>query len=426
MELKKSNTVPIKKKSIRFSEIVQPKPYRLSKGIGDDHSDKNSLNCEYEMETESIGQGNFGVVYKGIDCETGDIVAIKQILLHKLTKTMITKFLAELDLAVTLYHKNVLRSFKKLQTERHLYIISEYCDEGTLVEAITALKLIHNPEERENKVKAILVQLKDAMKYLADIKILHRDIKPANVLFKKENGEIVLKLADFGFSKFFDINFEDDKNIKNTMVMSVCGSPIYMAPEMILNKKPSVKSDLWSFGVVMYEMLYGWNPYNSPTTWDMLAKRMMSQEIDFDNIFSEDCISLLKSLLSTDPEKRIGWKDFFKSNWFSEPEKMTVENDESIPFQIDLNEDEILSVDEDADFIIKNKERIIPKTITKNKLYSSSPTLKSVAYDFDDDYIFVNKDNINSSTNEIYQSYSGSYIRIVSGLSSYWPFSKSY
>jgi hypothetical protein len=439
MELKKSSDIPIKKKNIQFSEASFSTYGIKSKSY--DSIEKKRVVVEYEIELEPLGRGSFATVYKGIDCQTGEIVAIKKISLDKLSTVKINRFIPELDMAISLDNHNVLKSFRKLRTERHLYIVSEYCDEGTLVEAIGALKLITDHIEREKKVKTILVQLKDAMKYLADKKILHRDIKPANILFKREDNEIVLKLADFGFSKYFDINFEEDINPKDMMTMTVCGSPIYMAPEMILNKKPSIKSDLWSFGVVMYEMLYGFNPYNSPTTCDMLAKRMINQTIEYEKIFCEDCIILLKSLLTVEPEKRIGWKDFFKCKWFIEAEKMIIVDNESLPFEFQLSDEDDLQKTEkksqtgsnecyfnnDVDFLMKNKKKIIPKIKTFGKINLPSSKEKSISYEFDDDnYVFIEKDQLDNSNNEICQSYSGSYIRIVSGLSPYWPFSKSY
>ena len=402
MELKKSESIPIlkKKKNLRFSEnekLFSSRSYL--------ENNKKISDCEYEMEIDPIGKGSFAFVYKGIDCYDGKEVAIKKISLDKLSKIKMDKFILELDLAVSLEHPNVLKSYKKLKTSRHWYIISEYCDEGTLVDVIKALKLVSSFEEKEKKIKNILVQLKDAMKYLIDRKILHRDIKPANILFKKEDNEIILKLADFGLSRYLEVDIEETD--EDPMNMTVCGSPIYMAPEMIVDKKPCIKSDLWSFGVIMYEMLYGINPYNSPTSCDMLAKRMMNQKIVFREYYSKECLELVRSLLVVDPTNRIGWKDFFKSNWFNDSSRMIVHRniDDEIQFDLELD----------------NNTKTAPLEY-KNKINIT----KSVNYDFDEDYVVINPSDIKEIDNEIYQSYSGSYIRIVSGLTSFWPFSKSY
>ena len=195
------------------------------------------------------------------------------------------------------------------------------------------------------------------------------------------------------------------------MTMTVCGSPIYMAPEMIVDKKPSINSDLWSFGVIMYEMLYGLNPYNSPTNCNMLAQRMINQKIVFKEIYSKECLNLVKSLLIVNPVDRIGWKDFFKSKWFDDPDKMIIEEDDDIQFDLEL----------DIHPRKREESNIIP-----SKYKKMNNMMKSVNYDFDEDYVIINQTDIKEIDNEIYQSYSGSYIRIVSGLSSYWPFSKSY
>ena len=405
MEIKKSDVIPIikKKKNLRFSDSII-----FSKSCDKIHHKPSD--CEYELENDPIGRGSFAIVYKGIDCYDGKDVAIKQISLDKLSTAKIEKFILELDLAVSLDHLNILKSYKKLKTSRHWYIVSEYCDEGTLVECIRSLIIIDNFIEKERKVKNILVQLKDAMKYLADRKILHRDIKPANILFKREDNEIILKLADFGLSRYLEMNIEEIDQSYN-MTMTVCGSPIYMAPEMIVDKKPSINSDLWSFGVIMYEMLYGLNPYNSPTNCNMLAQRMINQKIVFKEIYSKECLNLVKSLLIVNPVDRIGWKDFFKSKWFDDPDKMIIEEDDDIQFDLEL----------DIHPRKREESNIIP-----SKYKKMNNMMKSVNYDFDEDYVIINQTDIKEIDNEIYQSYSGSYIRIVSGLSSYWPFSKSY
>ena len=180
---------------------------------------------------------------------------------------------------------------------------------------------------RENLCHYYLCQLKNAIHYLHSIKIIHRDLKPKNILVHVRpdpHNDKVVKLADFGFARFFenDASKVPTKNIKDTLISTICGSPIYMAPELLINHTYNIKADLWSFGIIMYEMLYGSNPYNffQPKDHTDIAKLMANQNIIFKNIFSPQCINLLKALLQIDPNKRIDWDDFFSHEWFSNEE----------------------------------------------------------------------------------------------------------
>ena len=412
---------PLNIGKLKFSEETSKYKYILGpKDIS------NTKNCVYEIDKDPIGRGAFAVVYKGIDCLTGNTVAIKKISLtqDKIRKNIqhYKKLQLEIDNTVKLYHPNILKYYKGFKTDNNFYMITEYCDSGTLVDVIESLKLIKKPEDKELKTKIILVQLKDGLNYLLENHILHRDIKPANILFTREDDELLLKIADFGFSKSVDTKFQEEQQID--MKMSFCGSPLYMAPEILLTGKSSLKSDLWSFGIIMFEMLYGHNPYNTATTIEMLKTKMTNENIfsddKFEKIYSTDCIKLLKSLLICDFIKRLEWKNFFKSQWFKETRKMIVEED-NLPFEMELldsMQDEKKLSDDSADSLIKNKQFIVPKSKSP-RLYNSTPGNKNISFDFSEDYIVVDKEKLNSSNNEMYQSYGSSYIRIITGISSF-------
>ena len=161
--------------------------------------------------------------------------------------------------------------------------------------------------------------MKEALKYLHKSNIIHRDLKPMNILMTKidmsTTKEVVVKLADFGFARYFESKPQNSSGFDD-MVSTICGSPIYMAPELLIDMKYNTKADLWSFGVIMYELLYGVNPYNYPKSIAHLRKVMVEQKIVFEKIYSSCCISLLKKLLQVNPEERISWNDFFTHKWF--------------------------------------------------------------------------------------------------------------
>ena len=123
--------------------------------------------------------------------------------------------------------------------------------------------------------------------------------------------KLIVKLADFGLAKNF-------ANCDVDMTKTYCGSPLYMAPELITRKEYNSQADLWSFGIVMYQLLFGVHPNNASKFEDLLHN-LKTKEIDFHirNNYSKPCIDLLKKLLTKNPQKRIGWDDFFNHIWFN-------------------------------------------------------------------------------------------------------------
>jgi len=152
---------------------------------------------------------------------------------------------------------------------------------------------------------------------LYDNNILHRDLKPDNILFNLNCNDFVLKLADFGFSRTF--NKDDVTLIGNApLIQTYCGTPVYMAPEMLLHNSYNIKADLWSLGIILYETMYGDLPYKNIYTMNDLKNIIENKQIHIDEQnYSRDCICLLKSLLEYDPIKRISWEHFFEHDWFT-------------------------------------------------------------------------------------------------------------
>lgn len=125
-----------------------------------------------------------------------------------------------------------------------MYIITEYCEDGDLYHYL-------EKEHRlpESKAKRYLKQIMKGSKYLHSNGIIHRDLKPANILMKDN----CCKISDFGFAK----SLEDE----NTVMKSIVGTPLYMSPQILKKSKYTAKSDLWSIGLIYYEMLHGRTPW---------------------------------------------------------------------------------------------------------------------------------------------------------------------
>lgn len=280
----------------------------------------SKLHLEYKLKKEPIGKGSFSTVYLASN-KSNNYVAIKQISLSKITPNQIDKFIRELDISIKLDHPNIVKCSEVFKTEKHWYIVNEYCECGTLQDLPVKIKNFEY-KQREIIVKRFMFELKDALHYLIDNNIIHRDIKPANILLAHVDNRYVIKLADFGFARYF-CN-EITSNGYDDMVNTICGSPIYMAPELLIDIKYNMKADLWSFGVIMYEMLYGVNPFCFPKNIPELRKLIKEKQICYYDFFSDDCIKLMKGMLTIEPENRIDWHDFFSHKWFNEANKIII------------------------------------------------------------------------------------------------------
>ena len=258
---------------------------------------KSVPNSDYVYYIRKIGKGSFSKVYKGYNIITGDTVAIKKIDLE-MSSTMIKRLKMEIEIMKTLNHDNIVKLYDVFYDEYYAYLIMEYSHCGDLSKYLKGRPL------KEKYAQKFAKQLASAMKYLIQRNIIHRDIKPQNILVFNKN---TIKLTDFGFARYFD---------KGTMVETLCGSPLYMSPEIIKYKKYSNKADLWSIGIIFYEILTGKPPYKARTHYE-LAKKIENNPIFLPKLIplSSNCSNLLYKLLQKEADNRISWDDFFNHNW---------------------------------------------------------------------------------------------------------------
>ena len=254
---------------------------------------------DYINATE-IGRGSFSKVYSAKHKITGDLVAIKKIRMDVFNQYRI-RMMAELDIIRKLKHNHILAFHGIYQSKNNIYILSELCD-GTLSTYIES-------NNTEKEIHDIYKQIIEGIKYLYENKIYHRDIKPENILLKDK----VVKIADFGFAK--ETNMNENTKMSNT----ICGSPSYMAPELILDSPKNGKSDIWSLGVILYQMMYNRHPAGEIKNYVQLYNfYSMKKNIIFKDTYSESLNRLVKNMLDYNIDTRISWKDLFSNEWLND------------------------------------------------------------------------------------------------------------
>ena len=148
-------------------------------------------------------------------------------------------------------------------------------------------------------------QLAVALRYLREHGVSHLDLKPSNLLVSGSQPPL-LKVADFGFAQHLD---------ENATERGLRGSPLYMAPEILLKDHFDAKADIWSVGVILYEALFGKAPFSSPTLEELMVRIKEEKVVEIPSRnppLSSDCRDLLTRCLVRSPEKRIDFSDFFE------------------------------------------------------------------------------------------------------------------
>ena len=259
-------------------------------------------------ENQPIGRGSFATVWKGFDEQSKETVAIKEMS----TRGLQPKLREALELEITVLrnakHRNIMKLVDvvdDLRTER-VYLILEYCAGGNLSEFIRKRGRVS-----EAVAKHFMTQLANGLSAMRLQSLVHRDLKPDNLLLSERTAKATLKIADFGFARYIQPH--------GGMADTVCGSPLYMAPEILKYRKYDAKADLWSVGAILFEMVVGKVPFTGQNQVQLLHNIERSDAripTRIAETLSPECVALLRSLLRRDPRERLGFDAFFNHPFF--------------------------------------------------------------------------------------------------------------
>ncbi|XP_075657823.1 MAP3K epsilon protein kinase 1-like [Castanea sativa] len=259
-----------------------------------------TLDNKYMLGDE-IGKGAYGRVYKGLDLENGDFVAIKQVSLENIAQEDLNIIMQEIDLLKNLNHKNIVKYLGSLKTKTHLHIILEYVENGSLANIIKPNKFGPFPE---SLVAVYIAQVLEGLVYLHEQGVIHRDIKGANILTTKEG---LVKLADFGVATKLT---EADVNTH-----SVVGTPYWMAPEVIEMSGVCAASDIWSVGCTVIELLTCVPPYYDLQPMPALFRIVQDENPPIPDSLSPDITDFLRQCFKKDARQRPDAKTLLSHPW---------------------------------------------------------------------------------------------------------------
>ncbi|KIY62610.1 hypothetical protein CYLTODRAFT_169858 [Cylindrobasidium torrendii FP15055 ss-10] len=264
-----------------------------------------------------IGRGQFGSVYRALNLNTGQMVAVKRIGLEGLKEDEVTQLMKEVDLVKRLSHPSIVKYEGMARDADTLSIVLEYAENGSLGQTLKAFGKLN-----ERLIASYVVKILEGLHYLHQSDVVHCDLKAANILTTK-NGNV--KLSDFGVS----LNMRAVEREKD-----VAGTPNWMAPEVIELKGASPKSDIWSLGCTVIELLTGRPPYGEIANTMTVMFRIVEDDMVPLPECSDELQDFLRQCFDKEPTKRPSAEtlcehDWVKKNWQGHSE---LRRKDSIPF----------------------------------------------------------------------------------------------
>lgn len=252
----------------------------------------------------TLGTGSFGRVHLVRSVHNGRYYAIKVLKKHQVVKMkQVEHTNDERRMLKLVEHPFLIRMWGTFQDAKHLFMVMDYIEGGELFSLLRKSQRFPNPVAKFYAAEVVL-----ALEYLHSHDIIYRDLKPENILLDR-NGHI--KITDFGFAKEV-----------STVTWTLCGTPDYIAPEVITTKPYNKSVDWWSLGVLIFEMLAGYTPFYDSTPMKTYEK-ILSGKIHFPSFFNHDVVDLLSRLITADLSYRLGNllngpADIRNHPWFSE------------------------------------------------------------------------------------------------------------
>ena len=293
-------------------------------------SSKKPLNCKVidhylVFLKELLGTGSYGSVFRGLDLDTKSVVAIKQVTFSQKKpqsqKSPLSQMTQALRNEVTnmrlIDHPNVVKLFDVRKSTSNFYLICEYCSQGSLDSYILSKGGQLSVTESLHFIRDII----SGFRCLYSKSLVHRDLKPANLLLHKTR----LKIADFGFSKLVDHEMEAQQ------ILSQVGSPLYMSPQILRGESYSSKTDVWSLGVIWFQMVYGRTPWKGKSAFNLL-KEIEGSELIFPKtpIVTKEIKNIIGNMLKIEENERFSWERIFSIKLLEEEQENSFNLEKSL------------------------------------------------------------------------------------------------
>jgi calcium/calmodulin-dependent protein kinase I len=269
--------------------------------------DLSKITHKYDLK-EVLGTGAFSEVCLAVNKETGKKFAVKCID-KKSLKGKEDSLENEIAVLKRADHPNIVKMCEMFEDKNYLYLVMDLVTGGELFDRIVE-RGSYTEKDASECVKQILI----AVDYLHDLGIVHRDLKPENLLYQDETPESQLMISDFGLSKMEGTD----------SMATACGTPGYVAPEVLMGKHYGKEVDCWSIGVIAYILLCGYPPFYDENDATLFAQ-IMRGEYEFDSPYwdeiSDSAKEFVRSFMTVDAAKRFSCKDGLGHKWIAGSEQ---------------------------------------------------------------------------------------------------------
>lgn len=253
---------------------------------------------------EKLGTGSFATVKRIVRNSDKEEFAVKIIRKNKLNKEELSVVHDEVEIMQRVEHKHCVRLFEIYETGSKLYMVMEILQGGELFD-----RIVQKGSYSEAEAAHVVDTVANALKYLHETGIVHRDLKPENLIYQNSADDALLKLTDFGLAKY---------RSRETQLSTACGTPGYVAPEVLEGKQYGKEVDLWSLGVILYILLCGFPPFYDESTAG-LYRQIKKGQYDFPDPYwseiSDKAKAVVKGLLTVNPKKRWTPSDLLTKEW---------------------------------------------------------------------------------------------------------------
>ncbi|CAK4078120.1 unnamed protein product [Aphanomyces euteiches] len=254
-----------------------------------------------------IGRGSFSVVRVAVHKETKTKVAAKCIRKANLSIVDVQAFITEVSVLKEMDHPNIIKLYEVYSEPDQFILITEFVEGGELFDRIVD-KTCYTEREARDVVKSLL----QVTAYFHAANIVHRDLKPENILLVHREDDAVFKLADFGFAKRIDVSQDG--------LVTQCGTPGYVAPEVLRGTSYGTGVDIWSIGVITYILLCGYPPFHNENR-NLLFQAVKKGEFTFHSPYwdeiSETAKSFIRAMLTVDASKRPSAVVLLEHEWIT-------------------------------------------------------------------------------------------------------------
>ena len=307
-QIRKSIPKTISNNKVRDSSIIVKKQSDANCTIIEELATKSYSNKKEKIRKYTrgrfLGKGGFAKCYELICQDNKKIFAAKMLPLSDIkTERQRQKLLTEIKIHKSLHHQQIVAFEHHFKDNTNVYILLELCQNQTLNELFERRKKLS-----EIEVQCYIIQLIKALQYLHSHRVIHRDLKLGNLFL---NDKMELKVGDFGLATKLDFEGERKK--------TVCGTPNYIAPEVLFGTGHSYEVDIWAVGVIIYTLLIGKPPFETrevKTTYNKIKKADFSFPITCK--ISVAARNIIKKILIVDPKKRPTLNDILSDDFFNQ------------------------------------------------------------------------------------------------------------